>query len=304
MSLSWLLLSLAASSSGDATQRLVRCIETRDQTCLANELKSPLKNASPEYLSAAAEANLLLGRNADALAAIDAAVKGKPGDYELVMQQGRTYRRCAEQVQAIQSFLVAAKIKQSSEVFYEIGLSFFLLHEYDRAGKHFTHAVQLDEKNHKAEFMLAVIDIYKYNDEAGAKSHLERALAIEPGNPHYLLHYGVLLMERNDREAAAPVLESAVKADPSNPLGHFNLGRLRRQMGDIDAARTELETAVRLRPEMARAFYQLASVYRAQGETAKAKSAMDQFMKFKDKDREDDPVGSPPSYAFRDQPAK
>jgi tetratricopeptide (TPR) repeat protein len=299
----FLLLS-PASHAADATERLIHCIGAQDKSCLTSELKSSPKSGSPEYLSAAAEAYLLLGRNAEAIAAIDAAVKTKPGDYDLVMQQGRTNRRCGDQVHAIQSFLLAAKVKPSSEVFYEIGLSFFLLHEYERAGKHFTHSVQLDEKNHKAEFMLAVIDIYKDSNEAGAKTHLERALALQPGNPHYLLHYGVLLMERNDRDAAAPVLENAVKADPSNPLGHFNLGRLRRQMGDIPAARTELETAVRLRPEMARAYYQLASVYRALGETAKAKGAMEQFTKFKDQDREDDPVGSPPSYAFRDQPAK
>jgi len=221
-----------------------------------------------------------------------------------MLQQGRIFQRCGDQVNAIQSFLMAAKVKQSSDVFYWLGLSFFLMHEYERGAKHFTHAVQLDDKNHKAEFMLAVTDIFQNNNEAGAQAHLERALAIVPENPHYLLHYGVLLIERNDRKGAATVLEKAVKADPSNPLAHFNLGRLYRQMGEMEKARTELETAVRMRPELARAFYQLASVYRALGETAKAKEATDKFLRFKDQDRDDDPVGSPPSYAFRDQQVK
>jgi tetratricopeptide (TPR) repeat protein len=301
----WLfLLLLPPLSEVDAAQQLMHCLETRDKGCLTSELKSPPVNASPEYLSAAAEAYLLLGRNAEAIAAIEAAAKGKPNDYDLLIQQGRTYQRCGDQINAIQSFLLAAKLKQSSQVFYDIGLSFFLLHEYERAGKHFAHAAQLDDKNHKAEFMLAVIDIVKDDNEAGAKTHLERALAIDPENPHYLLHYGVVLMEHNDREGAAAVLEKAAKADPSNPLVHFNLGRLCRQMDDVPKARTELETAVRLRPELARAYYQLAAVYRALGETAKAKWATEQFLKFRDRDRDDDPVGSPPSYAFRDRPAK
>ena len=298
------LLLLPASKEVDATQRLMHCIEIRDKSCLTSALKSPSGHGSPEYLSAAAEAYLMLGRNAEAIAAIESAVKSKPGDYDLLMQQGRTYQRCGDQVQAIQSFLLAAKGKQSSEVFYCIGLSFFLLHEHERAGKHFAHAVQLDEKNHKAEFMLGVIDILKDGNEASAKTHLERALAIEPQNPHYMLHYGILLMEHNDREGAAAVLEKAAKADPSNPLVHFSLGRLCRQMGNMPKARTELETAVRLRPEMARAYYQLASVYRELGETAKAKQATEQFLKFKDQDLDNDPVGSPPSYAFKDRPAK
>jgi tetratricopeptide (TPR) repeat protein len=300
----WLFLLLLPVSGLADAQQLKLCIENRDKACLTSELKSPPANASPEYLAMAAEAYLLLGRNAEAITSIQAAVKSKPSDYDFLIQQGRTYQRCGDQVNAIQSFLLAAQVKQSSEVFYDIGLSFFLLHEYERAGKHFAHATQLDDKNHKAEFMLAVIDVVKDNNEGGAKTHLERALAIEPQNPHYLLHYGIVLMEHNDREGAAAVLEKAAKADPSNPLVHYNLGRLCRQMDDMAKAQTELETAVQLRPELARAYYQLAAVYRAVGETVKAKQATEQFLKFKDQDRDDDPVGRPPAYAFRDLPAK
>ena len=295
---------LPAISEVEATGRLLSCLAKQDKSCLAGELKAVPRHDSAEYLSAAAEAYLLLGRNAEAVTAIESAVKLKSTDYGMIMQQGRTYQRCGDHVRAIQSFLLAAKVNQTSGVFYEIGLSFFLLHEYERAGRHFVHAIQLDEKNHKAEFMLAAMDILKDNNEAGAKSHLERALSIEPGNPHYLLHYGVLLMTSNDLDTAAAVLEKALKADPSNPLTHYNLGRLRRQMGDMPAATTLLEAAVRMRPELARAHYQLAAAYRALGETVKAQKATEQFLRFKDKDRDDDPVGSPPSYAFRDQPAK
>ena len=245
----------------------------------------------------------MLGRNTEAIASIEQAVKAKPGDYDLLMQQGRIYQRSNSQVQAIQSFLLAAKSNQSSEVFYSIGLSFFLLHEFERAGKHFTHAVQLDNRNHKAEFMLGVIAVLKHRDSGAAKTHLERALAVEPDNPHYLLHYGVVLAELDDA-SAMPVLERAVKADPSNALAHFNLGRLYRRAGALPKACSELEAAVRIRPELARAQYQLAAVYRELGEMDKAEQATGQFLKFKDQDRDDDPVDGPPSYAFHDQPIK
>jgi tetratricopeptide (TPR) repeat protein len=301
----WLLIVLLpVSGMANDTRRLTRCIEERNRSCLTNELESFSGNVSPEYASAAAEAYLLLGRNTDAISAIAAAVRSKPGDYDLLLQQGRIFQRCGDQLNAIKSFLLAANIRQSSDVFYWLGLSFFLLHEYVRGARHFAHAVQLDDKNHKAEFMLAVTDIFQNNNEAGAKAHLERALALEPGNPHYLLHYGVLLMERNDRKAAAPVLEKAARVDPANPLTHFNLGRLYRQVGDMAKAKTELETAVRMRPELARAYYQLASVYRALGESAKAQESTEKFLRFKERDRDDDPVGSPPSYAFRDHQLK
>lgn len=299
-----LLMLAPAGEEAAATARLVECIGRRDRGCLGSVLAGGKAYRSPEYLSAAAEAYLMLGRNAEAMGAIEGAVSGKPGDFELLMQRGRTYQRCGEQVKAIESLLLAAKGKATSEVFYDLGLSFFLLHEYERAGRHFRHAVQLDEKSHKAEFMLGVIDVLKDNNLAGGEAHLERALALEPRNPHYLLHYGIVLMENNDREGAMTVLEKAVKADGGNPLVHFNLGRLYRQMGQMSKARMELEEAVRLRPELARAYYQLASVYRALGEPAKAKQATERFLKYKDQDRDDDPIGGPPSYAFKDAPAK
>src|SRR5438309_12124211 len=111
----WLfLLLLSAPKKADAAQRLMHCVENRDKE------------------------------------AIEAALKSKPNDYDLLIRQGHTYQLCGDQSNAIQSFLLAAKVKHSSEVFYDIGLSFFLLHEYERAGKHFAHAAKLDDKNHKA----------------------------------------------------------------------------------------------------------------------------------------------------------
>src|ERR1041384_234711 len=119
---------LPAANDVDATERLIRCIEGRDKMCLTDELKSAAVHHSPDYLRASSEAYLLLGRNAEAIAAIDKALKNKPGDYDLLMQQGHTYQLCGDQVHAIQSFLLAAKVNQSSDVFYEIGMSFFLAH--------------------------------------------------------------------------------------------------------------------------------------------------------------------------------
>jgi tetratricopeptide (TPR) repeat protein len=283
------LLFAPAANDVNATERLIHCIEIRDKNCLAAELKSAPSHGSPEYLSAMAEGYLLLGRTAKAIAAIESALKEKPGDYGLLMQQGRTYQRIGDQVHAIQSFLLAAKIKPSSTLFYQMGMSFFLAHEYERAGKHFTHAVQLDDQNHKAEFMLGVVDVLRDHNEQGAKVHFERALAMEPDNPHYLLHYGIVLSELDDGRALS-VLEKAVKADPTNALGHYNLGRRYRRVGDLQKARAELEIAVHMRPQLARAQYQLAAVYRELGEIDKANQAGEQFIKFKDQDRDDDPI--------------
>ena len=73
-------------------------------------------------------------------------------------------------------------------VFYELGMSFFLLHEFDRAVTHFQRVLELDARQDKAEFMLGILDVLR-NGDGDAKIHFERALALQPANPHYLLHY-------------------------------------------------------------------------------------------------------------------
>jgi tetratricopeptide (TPR) repeat protein len=303
MSALFLAFLLLPPTDGDSTRRLRHCTDRRDRACVISELQSPPRHKSAEYWSAAAEAYLLLGRQEDARTAIKNAVQNKPDDYSLLIQQGRVFQRCGMQVEAIESFLLAASKNPTSEAFYWLGLSFFLAHEYERADKHFHHAIQLDDKNHKAEFMLAVIDVLKNYDVESAKAHLERALAIEPNNSHYVLHYGAVLSELNDPRAI-PVLERGVSLNPSNPLAHFNLGRAYRRVGNLPRARKELELAVRLRPYLARAHYQLGAVYRSLGEKEKARRAMQEFVKFQDLDQDDDPVDGPPSYAFQDRLAK
>ena len=166
-------------------------------------------------------------------------------------------------------FLLAAEAKpDSAEVFYEIGMSFFFAHEYERATKNFVRSLHLDRANDRAEFMLGVVAIWKEQLNE-AESYFKKAIELRPDSADYLLHYGVLLAKLNQNQPAAVEMEKAEKIDPSNPLTHLNLGRLYRVQGNLTQAKTELESAIRLRPNLSSAVYQLATVYRLLGDQAK-----------------------------------
>ncbi len=274
----------------DDAQALAHCVERADHACVQSLLAKNTHEQSPEYLAVAARAELLLGNRQNAVAAIDRAVEQKPGDFDLLMEQGWVHQKSGDQVAAIRSFLTAGKLQpRVPAVFYELRHDFFLLHEFDRSVTHFQKVLELDPKHDKAEFMLGILDVLR-NREADARSHLQRALALSPSNPHYLLHYGVLLMQLNEPQEALANMRQAEQIDASNPLTHFNLGRLYRQMDKLPEAEKELRETVRLRPELARAYYQLASVYREQGRPTDAAAALEKFSKFKDQDRADDPI--------------
>lgn len=283
-------LLLLAASVPDSAAPLARCVERGDRACVAALLSHAPGAPSPEFLAAAARGYLLLGDRAHARQAIDAAVAQRPGDFDLLMSQGSVYQRCGDQMSAIRSFLLASKAgPATSPVFYELGMSFFLLHEFDRAARHFRHALELDARDSRAAFMLGVLDVLQ-DALPDAKTRFERALELQPQNPHYLLHYGVLLMRLNDNAAALEPMQKAEKVDAANPLTHYNLGRLYRELGQLENAERELREAIRLRPDFASAHYLLAGVYRRLGRQPETTAELAQFTKFKRQNDDGDPI--------------
>ncbi len=273
-------------------ETLSRCIERKDRSCIASLLKEAPASPSPEYLAIAARGYMLLQQNEAALNSIDRALELKPGDYGLLMERGWLCQRSGDQPAAIQSFLLAAKSKPDSpEVLYELGMSFFFAHEYDRATKHFSHVLELDPKNDRADFMLGLLAIWR-DQLTDAEFWFKKAIDLKPKSADYLLHYGVLLAKLEQNDLAMAKIREAEKIDNSNPLIHLNLGKLYRVSGNLPGAKTELETALRLRPNLSSAAYQLAGVYRQLGDQASARETLDRFQKLnaQEKNAPEDPI--------------
>ena len=115
-----------AATQTNAEERLARCVETRDRSCLEKLLKEPPAQPSLGYLALAAQGYALLDRQQEAATAIADALKQKPGDYDLLLEQARIYQRSGHQIEAIQSFLEAAHSKApTSEILFQLGMSFF-----------------------------------------------------------------------------------------------------------------------------------------------------------------------------------
>jgi tetratricopeptide (TPR) repeat protein len=170
-------------------------------------------------------------------------------------------------------------------------MSFFFANEHERAMRHFKHALQLDPKNDKAEFMNGVVEIWLGHLEE-AKLHFANALQFQPHNAHYLLHYGVLLAKLNENDLALKKMLEAEKLDGANPLTHYQIGKRYRLMGKLPEARQELETAVRLRPNLSPALYQLGETYHKLGQEARARAALERFEELsqREKTEKQDPI--------------
>jgi len=218
-----------------------------------------------------------------------------------LITRGQIYQRSHDQIDAIQSFLQAAKLRPGwVEPAYSLGMSFFIMGNednnieyYDRGARHFQVALELDPNCHKAEFMLGIIEALEDRLEKG-KEHIERALRMSPRNAYYHLHYGILLNRMGDSEGALREMKLAESLDHSNPLTYLNLGLLEARLQNYAEARKRLETAVQLDSNLSSAYYSLVRVYRHLGLSELSQAAYEKFQVAKGREQQEDadPVGA------------
>jgi protein O-GlcNAc transferase len=166
-------------------------------------------------------------------------------------------------------------------------------HDPTQAASIYRHIVQLDPRNTKALYDLAMLllsqgttrearDILtqaqrldptmpEVNAELGyldllaghqktAQAELERALDADPQSTEALGNLGVLYAQLGESNKAIHLLRLAVDHDPSYEQGHLNLGLILAVSGRYNQAAQELEQAVRLSPANANAISALAEV--------------------------------------------
>ena len=113
---------------------------------------------------------------------------------------------------------------------------------------------------------------------------------MNPQNPYYHLHYGILLGRMGNRDDAVGQILLAEKLGPTYTQSYLSLGQLYSQMGKYQDARSQLERAAHLDPRLADAYYTLGGVYRHLGINTESKSAFETFQRLKAAQPRPDPV--------------
>jgi tetratricopeptide (TPR) repeat protein len=293
----------ASSKSTPEVQQLQNCLRQSDAQC-ASEALARIDGAKlagdARYLNLKAETLYLRHRYKLALSAIQRAIALDPHHADFLITQGRIDQRLGNEGAAITSFLEAERMEPGAEApVYYLGMSFFMLgydkndnDYYDRAARHFKIALQLDSEDDRAAFMVGVIDSIEFK-LTEAKKYLAEALKMNPRNPYYHLHYGLLLSRTGHFAEARDEMKRAERLDPSYALTYLRLGDVDVEMGEYAAARTQLETAVRLDPHLSSPYYTLGKVYYRLGLRAKSREALEKFQTMKSQgDNETDPMGA------------
>lgn len=296
-------------SSATIFDDLKRCLEREDPACAGSALaaiRDPSVLGTTDYLELKAQALSLQHRRPEALAAVQAAIERNPTQPHYLITEGRLYLRFGQPVDAITSFLKAAKLEPNSPApLYFLATSFFLLAQsthspeyYSRAVNHFQLALQASPDYHRAEFMLGVIDAVQSRLD-DAKKHLQRAIQLDPSNPYYHLHFGILLKHEGDDRGALDEMRTAEEMNPSYALTHFELGTVYEKLEQYADAKTELQAASKLNPELAAPYYHLGAVYARLGLAEQSQAAFARFRGMKEQTER--PTSDPAASAIFDE---
>jgi tetratricopeptide (TPR) repeat protein len=147
----------------------------------------------------------------------------------------------------------------------------------------------LDPKYDRAAFMRGMMEVVHFRLKE-AEPYLQKAIALNPQNPYYHLHYGILLGRMSKYDDAIEQMLLAEKLGPTNAQSYLSLGQLYSQLRKYPEARPQLERAVHLDPSLAAAYYTLGGVYRHLGMSTESKSAYETFQRLKATQPKPDPV--------------
>jgi tetratricopeptide (TPR) repeat protein len=156
------------------------------------------------------------------------------------MAEGHQAQKAGKQIEAVTDFLNAQRLEPASPApLYSLGMSFFSIgfyesdtNYYDRAARHFKAALDLDPQYDRAVFMMGIMEVVHLRLREG-ETLLQKAIALNPQNPYYHLHYGVLLVRMGQYDDAIAQMLLAEKLGPTFAQSYLSLGQLYSQMKQI-----------------------------------------------------------------------
>jgi len=137
-------------------------------------------------------------------------------------------------------------------------------------------ALEIDANDVGALLMLGRIATDYDNDSASAARHIERVLALEPGNIAAITIASGLEQNLGRLEQAARLDQYAVARDPLNPKTHGSLAYDYARLGRLDEAISSYRIALRLSPGRVGTAYNVGELLLRKGEAAAALAEFEQ----------------------------
>ncbi|MGR3758956.1 adenylate/guanylate cyclase domain-containing protein [Roseobacteraceae bacterium NS-SX3] len=140
----------------------------------------------------------------------------------------------------------------------------------DKALEYSRQAILLDDLDSEAQRRAGVLHLFR-GEHAQARSHLERAMQLNPYDAHTPAYYGLYLIYDGRPAEALRVFEQSTRGNPFHPsYYHWFIGLAHYMAGDYPAAISSLTQAAELHPAFVTPHRHLAACYARQGKAVQA----------------------------------
>ena len=206
---------------------------------------------------------------------------------------------------------LAAGEPRNPQHLFELARVAYLEHDFEGALGYLGHARDLTPGDARVHFLFGMV-LVELNLPMEARKSVEKAVALDPGNPDYNYGLGSIVLRARDAANAVVSFRKYVAERPEDPRGHFALGVAYFAAGDyehcrsemsgirenrataagaayflgrvagidenLDEAAAQLEASIRLSPSFSEAHAELGRVRLRQGRTEDAKAAVERAL--------------------------
>jgi len=235
--------------------------------------------------SALGIAQIETGQFADAIANLQAALRKRPNDPDLLYYLGRASGLLSKQ--SIDTLLAGSP--DSARAHQAMAENYFVLRRMPEAEKEYREALRL--RPDLPEVRLELGEVYAGDSQwAKAEREYRTQCEREPGNAEAAYRLGAALLEQGKVHEARTELTRSDELMPEMPETLYSLGKAASLDGESAAAEkawTKLLAVEKDTPLAAQAHFGLAGLYRRQGNTEAAQHEMQEFKKLQ---RNSDPA--------------
>ncbi len=188
------------------------------------------------------------GQDGKAEGAYVGVLRIEPMNFEALNSLGGVFRRLGKYKDSIKVLERALKIKNCSEVKYNMGFTYKLMEEYDSAADCFTAVIEDNPNDVLAYNHLGAIQARRGEHKKALQTYW-KGLQIDPNHP--VLHYNsaISFLAQGNYEEARNSYENALRAKPGWPDAMNGLAELFIQRGKYPNAQDLISQAIKINPE-------------------------------------------------------